>query len=229
MKRWSSSTDRIRSPVGSFCPSLARVLALTDLSVASALATLYLIGALDDTRSLTPLGRKMAYFPLEPSFARVLLASFEYGCPAEVLSILSILSASSKLFVDSTDKREEASEARRKFRSTSGDHLMILNIVKSYEDVTTSSKKDRREWCKAQFLNERCLWEALDIRKQLQGVCERMDMDWRVSVGEGNEEPVLRSLLTGLMNQAAFLQADGSYKQIMGPNVSRLLCSGKWL
>lgn len=106
---------------------------------------------------------------------------------------------------------------------------MILNIVKSYEDVTTSSKKDRREWCRAQFLNERCLLEALDIRKQLQGVCERMDMDWRVSVGEGNEEPVLRSLLTGLMNQAAFLQADGSYKQIMGPNVSLLSYSGKWL
>ena len=168
----------------------------------------------------------MALFPLEPPYARALVTSFELGCPTEILSILSVLSASSKLFVDTSDKREDAAEARRKFRAASGDHVTILNIVKSYEEVKEGAKgkgkAERREWCRAQWLNERCLNEALDIRDQLRGVCERMGLDWKVSAGagEGNDEPVLRSLLTGLMTNAAFLQPDGSYKQILGPSVS---------
>ena len=43
-------------------------------SIASALKTLFLLGALDNTKSLTPLGRQMAAFPLEPPLARALLA-----------------------------------------------------------------------------------------------------------------------------------------------------------
>ena len=62
-------------------------------SIVSALKTLFLLGALDNTKSLTPLGRQMAAFPLEPPLARALLASAELGCPAEVLTILSVLSA----------------------------------------------------------------------------------------------------------------------------------------
>ncbi|KAH8078722.1 P-loop containing nucleoside triphosphate hydrolase protein [Cristinia sonorae] len=196
-------------------------------SIASALATLYLLGALDDSKSLTPLGRTMAHFPLEPTYARTLAASFEHGCPSEILSILSVLSASSKLFIDNTDTREAASESRSKFRAVSGDHMTILNIVKAYEEIREGKghekgKAGRREWCKRQFLNERCLSEALEIRAQLRGVCERMKMDWTVSAGEGNDQPVLKSLLSGLVNQAAFLQADGSYKQIMGPSIVKI-------
>ena len=206
------------------------------LIVASALGTLYLLGALDDTKSLTPLGRTMAHFPLEPPYARALVSSFEYGCPSEVLSILSILSASSKIFIDTTDTRESAAESRRKFRALSGDHVTLLNIFKSFEEVRRNEAKAKgerkekewfkvqylREWCRAQYLSERCLSEAWDIREQLRGVCERLNMDWKISAGagEGNDEPVLKSLLAGLVNQAAFLQADGSYKQIMGPSVS---------
>lgn len=165
----------------------------------------------------------MAAFPLDPPLARSLVASFELGCPHEVISILSVLSASSKLFHDASETREAAAEARLKFRHPSGDHMTALNVLNAYEDVKKSTKKKNewREWCRAQFVNERCLSEALEIRDQLRGVCERMGdgRDWRVRCGEGNEQPVLKSLLAGLVHNSAFLQADGSYKQIMGPSV----------
>lgn len=191
--------------------------------VMSALTTLYLLGAIDDTKALTELGRKMALLPLEPQLARALMASVEFGCTLEVLTIVSVLSTSSKLYVDNTDSREAATEARRKFRHPSGDHLTVLNIVKSYEEMQQSQgKSGRKEWCKKQLLNERCLLEALDIRKQLTTSCERLGIDWKVSCGEA-EQPVLKSLLRGLVHQAAFLQPDGSYKQIMGPSVRSLI------
>lgn len=183
------------------------------------MATLYLLGAIDDTKSLTKLGRQMAVLPLEPPLARSLLTSFGLGCAKEVLDIISILSASSKLFHDTTDNREAATEARRKFRHPSGDHLTIMNILRSFEGMSASQgKSGRKAWCRQQLVNERCLSEALEIRAQLRGACERMGLDWNVSCGEA-EQPILRSLVQGLLHQAAFLQADGSYKQIMGPSV----------
>ena len=70
----------------------------------------------------------MAAFPLEPPLARAVVASREFGCTLEVLDIVSVLSASSKLFFDSADEREAAADARRKFRHRAGDHLTVLNV-----------------------------------------------------------------------------------------------------
>ena len=161
----------------------------------------------------------MASFPLEPPLARALLASREFGCTSEVLTIVSVLSSSSKLFVDTTDTRDAARDAHPKFRHISGDHLTTLNVVRAYQEIAAAEKKSgRREWCRKQFLNERCLAEAMDIRAQLREVCERMQIDWRVSCGE-DEQPVLKCLVRGLVQHAAYLQPDGTYKQLMGPSV----------
>ena len=191
--------------------------------VGAALKTLYLLGALDNKRNLTQLGRDMAVFPLEPPLARAVVASRELGCTLEVLDIVSVLSASSKLFFDSTDEREAAADARRKFRHRTGDHLTVLNVVRAYQEIAAVEKKSgRKEWCRKQFLNERCLVEAMDIQTQLREVCERIQIDWRASCGE-DEQPVLKCLVRGLVQHAAYLQPDGSYKQLMGPSVRKPL------
>nr|VWP00971.1 Tea4 [Ganoderma boninense] len=197
-------------------------------SIYFAIKTLVLLGALDTHKTLTPLGRKMAAFPLEPSLARALLAASDLGCTAEVLTIVSVLSTSAKLFVDSHDVRDSAVEARRKFRHLSGDHLTVLNAVRAYEDVSLSEgKAGRKDWCRKMFLNERCLTEAINIRAQLRDVCERHQVDWKVGLGEhegsdGGQGPILRAIAQGLVQNAAFLQPDGSYKQVIGQTVSGL-------
>ncbi|KAH9841346.1 P-loop containing nucleoside triphosphate hydrolase protein [Rhodofomes roseus] len=191
-------------------------------AIGAALKTLYLLGALDSKRCLTKLGRDMAAFPLEPNLARAVVASREFGCTLEVIGIVSVLSASSKLFFDSTDEREAAAEARRKFRHRSGDHMTILNVVRAYQEIAAAEKKSgRKEWCRKQFLNDRCLAEAQDIRDQLREVCTRMQIDWKTSCGE-DEQPVLKCLVRGLVQHAAFLQPDGSYKQLMGPSIVKI-------
>ncbi|KAG7088065.1 hypothetical protein E1B28_012097 [Marasmius oreades] len=191
-------------------------------SMISALKTLYLIGALDSTGEITEIGRDMAAFPLEPVYSRAVLASKEYGCTNEVLTVISVLSASSKVFVESSEQRDAVAEARRKFKHASGDHLTILNVVRAYNDVALSENKSgRREWCRKHFLNERALLEAIDIREQLQHTCERLGIDWKVSCGE-KEDPVIQSLGHGLVSNTAFLQPDGSYKQTMGHSAVKI-------
>ena len=189
------------------------------MQVASALKTLWLLGAIDNSQKLTAAGRQMALFPLEPQYACSVVASKEYGCTAEVLDIVSILSASSKLFIDISEQRDAVAEARRKFRHSSGDHLTVLNAVKAYRGIATSENKhSRRDWCRKHFLNERTFLEARDIREQLVVTCTRVGIDPTVSAKE-NEDAIIKSLGHGLAGNSAFLQPDGTYKQTMGQTV----------
>ncbi|KAK0213003.1 P-loop containing nucleoside triphosphate hydrolase protein [Desarmillaria ectypa] len=190
-------------------------------SIKAAFKTLFIIGGIDKKKELTQIGRSMAAFPLEPIHARAILASKDYGCTSEILSIISMLSASSKLYIDNSEQRETIIDSRRKFRHPSGDHLTLLNVVHAYEEIAaTESKISRKEWCKKHFLNERTLLEAKEIRVQLKHACVRVDMDPNVSCGD--EEPILKSLGHGLVQNSAFLQPDGSYKQTMGPSIVKI-------
>ena len=197
------------------------------------------------------MGRQMALFPLEPTHARSVMASHENRCAPQVLSIISVLSASSKLFLDVSEQRESAAEARKAFVNIRGDHLTILNVVRAYEDVCRGQEQDgtgkedaegggeyvkkkgkgkgkveRREWCRRYLVNERTLIEAREIRKQLEGICERLG--WKESLrdtggsGEKEEENVLLSLGCGLVQNSAFLQPDGTFKQTMGRSIVKI-------
>lgn len=176
--------------------------------------------ALSAQKELTPLGRQMAAFPLEPMFARAVVASKEDGCTREILDIISVLSASSKLFFDVSEQREAVGEARRKFRHASGDHLTILNVVRAYEDILASeSKAEQREWCHKHFLNQRTLSEARDIKLQLEHTCTRLDIDPKVSCGN-KDDVIIKSLAPAFVMNSALLQPDGTYRQTGSSTVS---------
>lgn len=201
--------------------------------VYSALKTLWLLGAIDKSQNLTQIGRQMALFPIEPHLSRSILASSSHKCTKEVLTIISILSASSKLFLPTSSQQQDSSSSstnpQSKFRHSSGDHLTILNVSRSYDELTSnstqSSKKDRKEWCKRHFINERTLIEAKKIRQQLVDVCSKISLDPEATCGGGGggveeEEAIISSLGHGLVGNSAFLQQDGTYKQTMGHSVS---------
>jgi ATP-dependent RNA helicase DHX33 len=59
------------------------------------------------------------------------------GCDfrEEILSIVALLSSES-VFVTPSTKREQAVAAHEKFVSSSGDHITMLNIYRSFSTVT---------------------------------------------------------------------------------------------
>lgn len=56
-------------------------------NILNSLYQLWILGALDHTGSLTPLGRQMAEFPLDPPQCQMLIVSSKMGCSAEILII----------------------------------------------------------------------------------------------------------------------------------------------
>ena len=54
-------------------------------NILNSMYQLWILGALDNTGSLTPMGRQMVEFPLDPALSKMLIVSTEMKCSAEVL------------------------------------------------------------------------------------------------------------------------------------------------
>lgn len=165
----------------------------------------------------------MAALPLEPKQAKVLLASFENQCSSEIIDLLALLGSADAILSVPFQHREAASAIRSKFIHRSGDHMMLLNILKAYEEICESmpSPKERRQWCKDHFLSIKTLNQALDARVQLRDRVNRLDagLDCTMSAGD-NEEPVLLCLLAGLFTNTAMRMPDDKYRRTIGSMVS---------
>lgn len=175
------------------------------------------LGAVDNHGKITNVGKQMASLPLEPRQAKTLLASFEHGCTLEIVDLLSLLSQADSLLSVPYAHRDTAATARSKFIHRTGDHMMLLNILRTFEEVKASmpSIKDQRAWCKDHFLSLKSLKQVFDIRKQLRERIERMGMDWHTSAGD-SDEPVLLCLLAGHFANTAMRMPDGSYRRTTG-------------
>lgn len=66
-----------------------------------ALELLNYLAAIDDDGELTELGSMMAEFPLDPQLAKMVIASCDYNCSNEILSITAMLSGRADIFCSS--------------------------------------------------------------------------------------------------------------------------------
>eukprot|EP01119_Soliformovum_irregulare_P014156 TRINITY_DN3852_c0_g1_i4.p1 TRINITY_DN3852_c0_g1~~TRINITY_DN3852_c0_g1_i4.p1 ORF type:complete len:344 (-),score=89.55 TRINITY_DN3852_c0_g1_i4:343-1374(-) len=125
-------------------------------AVRRALENLVYLGAIASNNTLTEEGKRMSELPLDPSFAKVLLASKEYGCTEEVLTIVSLLSVEADSILYTPPRRaKEAALARKSFISEEGDHIMLLNIYRAFVQQGMSI-----DWCRDNFVNGRTLRKA---------------------------------------------------------------------
>jgi pre-mRNA-splicing factor ATP-dependent RNA helicase DHX38/PRP16 len=79
-------------------------------NILNSMYQLWILGALDNTGALTPQGREMVEFPLDPSLSKMLITSAALDCSSEVLTIVSMLSVDKHFF--RPKGREEESDAK---------------------------------------------------------------------------------------------------------------------
>ncbi|TNN64759.1 putative ATP-dependent RNA helicase DHX33 [Liparis tanakae] len=175
-------------------------------AIRSAVEQLELLGAVERKEGqafLTALGKKMASFPLEPRYAKTILLSPDFSCGEEILSIVSLLSVDTVLF-NPPARREEVLAARKKFASSEGDHVTLLNIYRAFKKVSGN-----KEWCRENFVNSRNMGLVKDVQAQLRDICLKLNMKLE-SCGPDTGS-ARRCLAHGLFVNAAELQPDGSY------------------
>ena len=174
-------------------------------SLIGALNQLFALQALNHKGELTKVGRQMAEFPTDPMLAKAVLAADKFKCVDEVLSIVSMLSEASALFFRPKDKKIHADSARNRFTiKEGGDHLTLLNIWNQWVESDFSPV-----WSRENFLQQRSLTRARDVRDQLAKLCERVEVA-PSSCGAANIEPIKKALTAGFFPNAAIMQRDGS-------------------
>ena len=138
----------------------------------SALETLWLLNALDDDGNLTKLGRRMAEFPMAPEESKMLLASVDLGCADDVITIVAMLSVQTIFHRPRGPEQKDADERKRRFHSPDGDHITLLEV---YRHWTRNNKGTK--WCFDNYIIERSLKRAADVRKQLIGILEKFKLE----------------------------------------------------
>lgn len=174
-----------------------------------ALEQLYALGSLNDRGELTKLGRRMAEFPLEPMLSKSVIASEKYECVSEVLSTVSMLSLGASVFYRPKEKAVHADTARLNFaRGGGGDHISLLRCYSEWASTDYSTS-----WCFENFVQVKSIRRSRDIREQLEGLCERVEIDHLVSKPE-DSDAILKAITAGFFYNVAKLSRTGDYQTV---------------
>jgi len=175
-----------------------------------ALEMLHYLSAIDDDGNLTDLGITMSDFPLDPQLAKMIIASPEYGCSNEILTIAAMLSVP-VVFMRPRDAQKAADEAKSRFIHIDGDHLTLLNVFHAWKQ-----NNEQLEWSWENFIDHRSMKSADNVRCQLVRICQRLNI--RLCSNEFQTPyyypNIRKAILAGYFMQVAHLERTGQYMTV---------------
>lgn len=147
----------------------------------------------------------------------MVIASCDYNCSNEVLSITAMLSVP-QCFVRPTEAKKAADEAKMRFAHIDGDHLTLLNvyhalnkIMNLFSGVMTTSLT-------------RSLMSADNVRQQLSRIMDRFNLPRRSTDFTSRDYyiNIRKALVTGYFMQVAHLERTGHYLTVKDNQVVQL-------
>ena len=168
---------------------------------------LWVLNALDNTGGLTPLGRKMVEFPLDPPLAKMLIYSDLLGCSAEILIVVSMISIPG-IFFRPKDREEESDSAREKFFVPESDHLTMLNVYNQWKIQKYSS-----QWCTDHFIHAKGMRKAREVHAQLSDIMKQQKMSI-VSSG-GSWDIVRKAICSSYFYNSGRIKGIGEYVNML--------------
>ena len=83
-----------------------------------------------------------------------------------------MLSVNNSVFYRPKDKVVHADTARVNFFLPGGDHITLLNVYNQWEETGFST-----QWCYENFIQPRSMKRARDVRDQIEGLMERVEIE----------------------------------------------------
>jgi len=169
-------------------------------AIADGYALLAELGAVDEARALTALGRELAQLPVDPRVGRMILAARDEGSLPEVLVIAAALVVPDPR-ERPLERAQAADAAQQKFVGDKSDFLSYLKLWQFFDDgVHRESNRRLREACREQFLSFTRLREWRDIHAQLKERVGELGLKVGAPLPDaGQYARVHRALLAGLL------------------------------
>jgi ATP-dependent helicase HrpA len=179
------------------------------------------LGALTDKRELTPLGKQLSRFPVDPRLGRMILAGAENGSLPEVLVVVAGLNVQ--------DVRErpraheqKADELHRRFRDERSDFAGLLKLWAFVKEAQAKGTSQLRRACKENFLSFVRVREWMEIHRQLEDTVRELRLG-NPKVKKGNREQDDRALhlalLSGLLSKVGQYQPE--HRNYLGARQTR--------
>jgi ATP-dependent helicase HrpA len=169
------------------------------------------LGAVDEHKRLTALGRRIARFPADPRIARMILAAAEQDCLAEVLVIAAALEVEDPR-ERPFDRAQAADRAHARFHDERSDFLAWLALWRHYNEAIAHRKSKRKldAALRGEFLSPRRLREWRDVHHQLAEVAGQMGL--RPNAQPAPYDAIHRALVAGLLGNIGCRDEDsGEY------------------
>ncbi|NXC19592.1 DQX1 helicase, partial [Corythaeola cristata] len=196
-------------------------------SLMQALEDLDYLAALDNDGNLSEFGIIMSEFPLDPQLSKSILASCEFECVDEMLTIAAMVTAPNCFLHAPPGTEEIALTCWRKFSHPAGDHFTLINVFNAFKEgsANSASQCNNEKWCRDYFLNCSALRMAEIIRAELVEIMKRIELP--ISEPDfGSKENILsikKSLLSGyFMHIARDVDGSGNYLMLTHRQVAQL-------
>ncbi|XP_068876351.1 putative pre-mRNA-splicing factor ATP-dependent RNA helicase DHX32 [Aphelocoma coerulescens] len=197
-------------------------------SLMQALEDLDYLAALDNDGNLSEFGIIMSEFPLDPQLSKALLASCEFECVDEMLTIAAMVTAPSCFLHAPPGTEEIALTCWRRFSHPAGDHFTLINVFNAFKAATanpTDPDFSNEKWCRDYFLSCSALSMAEMIRAELVEIMKHIELP--ISEPDfGSEENLLsikKALLSGyFMHMARDVDGSGNYLMLTHKQVAQL-------
>ncbi len=190
--------------------------------------TLVEIGALDQQRELTVIGRQLARLPIDPRLGRMLIAARENGCLPEMLIVAAALEVQDPR-ERPYDRREAADLAHRPFHDGRSDFIALLKLWHHFQQRKSAATRGQlRKECERSFLSYNRWRQWQDTVRQLRqlfrdkdpGTQDQLTVDpERYRSDKKFYQAFHQSMLTGLLAGVAW-RSDGV--EYTGPNQLKL-------
>lgn len=158
---------------------------------------------------LTALGRQLARLPIDPRYARMVLAAPEFLALEEVIIITAGLSIQDPR-ERPQDKKAQADEAHSQFVDKDSDFITLYNLYQAFVTQQSElSNNQLRKWCKANFIHYLRMREWQDIIYQVKQATK--DMALPTSAQEPDYVGIHKALATGLLSHFAMFDKQREY------------------
>jgi ATP-dependent helicase HrpA len=214
--------------------------------------TLFELGAVDENRALTPIGRQLARLPVDPRIGRMIVEAGREQCLADVLIIAAALEVQDPRDRPA-ERQQEADLAHAQWLDPDSDFLGWLKLWDFVQGLKVKITRGQfRKACKQNYLSELRLREWQDVHRQLMEMVQQFGLrpgrrrNIKQPEFRGNRQNVPRtedqayaaihrSLLSGLLSSIAQrgdeneYTATGGGRFLLWPGSGAAATKPKWI
>ena len=144
------------------------------------------IGAIDEGRQLTAIGRTLARLPIDVQLARMLVEAEKLGSLRELLVVVAFLSTQDPR-ERPADARQQADAAHAAFADPKSDIVGVLNLWRDYDSAHEELTQSKlRDWCSRHFLSFLRMREWRELHRQLLLVVQ--EIGWHLASAPKGEQ-----------------------------------------